>query len=92
MPLRDKYGTRTYGDVLLVIFVRYPDVETSQELILTGFELILKRIIAGLTQSDIARELGVHPARISEMERGRREIMPNTREALDRILAECTRK
>jgi len=53
---------------------------------MNGLELKIKRIKAGLTQWDFAKNLGIHPARISEMETGRREITENVEEAADRLL------
>ena len=40
-----------------------------------GLGLKLKRVQAGLTQYELAQRSGVHPARISEMETGKRPII-----------------
>ena len=40
-----------------------------------GLDLKLKRVQAGLTQYELGQRSGVHPARISEMERGQRPII-----------------
>ena len=40
-----------------------------------GLDLNLKRVQAGLTQYELGQRSGVHPARISEMERGQRPII-----------------
>ena len=52
-----------------------------------SLELKLLRVKAGLTQWDLAQQLRIHPARISEMERGRRAISPDMEQALERILS-----
>ena len=51
---------------------------------MTGKELKIKRVSADLTQWDLAMELGIQPARISEMEMGRRAVAESVIEALDR--------
>ena len=48
-----------------------------------GLGLKIERITKGLTQWDLAKKAGVHPARISEMERGRRPISEDVAKALD---------
>ena len=50
-----------------------------------GLELKLLRVTSELTQWDLAQRLGVHPARVSEMERGRRPITPDVEQALKNI-------
>jgi len=52
-----------------------------------GIELKVWRVRAGLTQWDLARELGLHPARISEMEKGRRSIPAELALRIHEILA-----
>ena len=52
---------------------------------MNGLDLI-RRIKARWTQWDLAKELGMHPARISEMETGRRDITEDVEEAVERIL------
>ena len=47
-----------------------------------GLGLKIERITRGLTQWDLAKKAGVHPARISEMERGRRDVAEAVVEAL----------
>ena len=47
-----------------------------------GLEIKVMRIRLGWTQWDLAKKVGVHPARISEMERGRRESTEAVVEAL----------
>ena len=47
-----------------------------------GLGLTIARIKRGWTQCDLATKVRVHPARISEMERGRREITEAVVEAL----------
>ena len=42
---------------------------------MNGLDLKLKRVQAGLTQYELGQRSGVHPARISEMERGQRPII-----------------
>lgn len=39
-----------------------------------GKELKLQRVAAGLTLWDLAREVGIHPSRISKMGKSRREV------------------
>ena len=50
-----------------------------------GLGLKIARIKRGWTQWDLATKVRVHPARISEMERGRREITEAVVEALSPI-------
>ena len=47
-----------------------------------GLDLKLKRVQAGLTQYELGQRSGVHPARISEMERGQRPIIDAVVDAL----------
>ncbi len=47
-----------------------------------GLGLKIARIKRGWTQWDLATKVRVHPARISEMERGRREITEAVVEAV----------
>lgn len=51
-----------------------------------GLDLKLRRVRAGLTQYDLGRRSGVHPTRISEMERGQRAIAESVVAALEEIL------
>ena len=55
---------------------------------MTGKELKIKRITAGMTQWDLAMDVGIQPARISEMENGLRAIAGKVIQAIDRQLAE----
>ena len=50
-----------------------------------GLGLKIARIKRGWTQWDLATRIRVHPARISEMERGCREITEAVVEALGRM-------
>ena len=54
---------------------------------MTGRELKIKRVAAGLTQWDVAKQLGIQPVRISEMETGQRPIAEAVIEVLDRELS-----
>ena len=47
-----------------------------------GLDLKLKRVQAGLTQYELGQRSGVHPTRISEMERGQRPITDVVLDAL----------
>ena len=47
-----------------------------------GLDLKLKRVQAGLTLWQLGKLAGVHPARISEMERGQRPITDVVLDAL----------
>ena len=49
-----------------------------------GLELKLARVRLGLTQYELGQKLRVHPARLSEMERGQREITTAVIEAVNR--------
>ena len=49
---------------------------------MNGLALKMTRIRAGLTQYQLGQKSGIHPARISEMERGQRPVSP----ALTRVL------
>ena len=50
-----------------------------------GLELKLARVRAGLTLWELGKLAGVHPARISEMERDQRAIAEAVVAALDKI-------
>ena len=52
-----------------------------------GLELKIRRIRAQLTQHELAREAGIHPSRLSEMETGKRPIADAVIDALERQLA-----
>ena len=52
---------------------------------MTGMELKLKRVRAGLTLWELGKLAGVHPARISEMERGQRAIAEAVVAVLDDV-------
>ena len=52
---------------------------------MNGLDLKLKRVRAGLTLWQLGRVAGVHPARISEMERGQRAIAEAVVTALDEV-------
>ena len=47
-----------------------------------GLDLKLMRVRAGITQYELAKRSGIHPARISEMERGQRPITEAVVDAL----------
>ena len=49
---------------------------------MNGLDLKLKRVQAGLTLWQLGKLAGVHPARISEMERGQRPITDVVLDAL----------
>ena len=53
-----------------------------------GLELKLARVRAGLTLWEVGQLVGLHAARISEMERGQRPITDAVVKALDLELAE----
>ena len=50
-----------------------------------GKELKLLRVATGLTQWDLAREVGIHPNRISEMEKGHREVSQAVMASLEKV-------
>ena len=52
---------------------------------MTGMELKLRRIEAGLTQWDLANRAGIHPGRISEMEKDRRPVTLEVVTALEQL-------
>jgi transcriptional regulator with XRE-family HTH domain len=52
-----------------------------------GIDLKIARIRAGLTLWELGRLAGIHPARISEMERDQRRIIPAVVDALERLNA-----
>ena len=49
---------------------------------MNGLDLKLKRVRVGLTLWQLGKLAGVHPARISEMERGQRQIADAVVDAL----------
>jgi transcriptional regulator with XRE-family HTH domain len=53
-----------------------------------GLELKLARVSLGLTQYEFGKLVDVHPSRLSEMERGQREITADVIEALQRLKEE----
>ena len=52
---------------------------------MNGLELKLARVRLGLTQYQLGQRLGVHPARLSEMERGEKDISQAVIDALERL-------
>ena len=56
-----------------------------------GLDLKLRRVRAGLTQYDLGQKAGVHPTRISEMERDHRPIAAAVVQALDKELSEASK-
>ena len=52
---------------------------------MNGLDLKLKRVRAGLTLWQLGRLAGVHPARLSEMERGQRSIAEAVVAVLDDV-------
>ena len=54
-----------------------------------GLELKILRVRAGLTLWQLGKLTGVHPARISEMERGQRPMSEVVVQALDKERAEA---
>ena len=56
---------------------------------MTGMELKLRRIEAGLTQWGLAKKAGIHPARISEMERDQRPVTAEVMTALEQASREA---
>ena len=54
-----------------------------------GLELKIARIRAGLSLWQLGQEVGIHPARISEMERNQRPINEALVKALELALTEA---
>ena len=52
-----------------------------------GLQIKLARVRAGMTLWDVGQLVGLHAARISEMERGKRPISDAVVNALDKELA-----
>ena len=55
---------------------------------MNGIDLKITRVRAGLTLWDVGQLVGLHAARISEMERGRRPISEAVVQVLDKWLFE----
>ena len=53
---------------------------------MNGLELKVKRIRAGLTLWALGQKAGIHPARISEMERNQRPVAVHIEGILDQVL------
>lgn len=53
-----------------------------------GLELKFARLKAGLKQYEVANRLGIDPARLSEIEAGRRQLSPELAKQIDQILRE----
>ena len=56
---------------------------------MNGLELKLMRVKAGLTLWELGRATGLHPARLSEMERDQRRIADTVLVALGQKLSEA---
>ena len=56
-----------------------------------GLELKLARVRAGLTLWEVGQLVGLHAARISEMERGQRPIVDAVFQAINKELAETSK-
>ena len=57
-----------------------------------GLDLRLMRVRAGITQYELAKRSGIHPARISEMERGQRPITDVVVDALSHEMSGAGRE
>ena len=57
---------------------------------MTGLELKILRVKAGLTQFDVGELLKVNPGRISEWEKGRRAISESIRDDLEKLFGEAS--
>lgn len=53
-----------------------------------GLQLKFARLKAGLKQYELASKLGIDPARLSEIEAGRRQLSPELAKQIDQILRE----
>lgn len=51
-----------------------------------GLRLKFARLKAGLKQYEVANRLGIDPARLSEIEGGRRQLSPELAKQLEQIL------
>ena len=54
---------------------------------MNGLTLKLRRVQAGLTQYQLAQKSGIHPARISEMERNQRPVSADLAKVLEDSLS-----
>ena len=59
---------------------------------MNGLDLKLKRVRVGLTLWRLGKLAGVHPARISEMERGQRQIADAVVDALSHEMSGAGRE
>ena len=59
---------------------------------MNGLDLRLMRVRAGITQYELAQRSGIHPARISEMERGQRPITDVVVDALSHEMSGAGRE
>lgn len=59
--------------------------------VMDGLQVKIARIRVGLTLWDVGQLVGLHAARISEMERGQRPISDTVVKALEKKLAEASR-
>ena len=57
-----------------------------------GLSLRIMRVRAGLTQYELAQRSGIHPVRISEMERGQRPITDVVLDALSHEMSGAGRE
>ena len=57
-------------------------MKLRQEEAMDGLDLTIMRVRAGITQYELAQRSGIHPARISAMERGQRPIIDAVVDAL----------
>lgn len=54
---------------------------------MNGLDLKVKRIRAGLTLWDLGQKSGIHPSRISEMERDQRPVSEAVARVLEELMA-----
>ena len=62
-------------------------VRNFMEVSMLGLELKIARIRKGRTQLEVAREVGIHPSRLSKLENGWEQPRPNELKAIRTALA-----
>jgi transcriptional regulator with XRE-family HTH domain len=67
----------------VIVFLGYDPVEDESDTLSLGERVLRARKRLGMTQKDLARQLGVDPGTLTHWEHGRRRPMPENRAKLE---------
>ena len=70
----------------VITFLGYDPVQDESESLSLGERVVRARHRLGMTQKDLARQLGVDPSTLAHWEYGRRQPMPENWATLERLI------